>query len=63
MALKSVKKPAKQPDLKQPGMSEAARQKIAEIAYYRAEQRGFSPGYELEDWLAAEVEVKRSNPA
>ena len=30
---------------------------IAEAAYYRAERRGFAPGRELEDWLAAEVEI------
>lgn len=30
---------------------------IAEAAYFRAEQRGFAPGRELEDWLAAEIEV------
>jgi hypothetical protein len=30
---------------------------IAERAYYRAEKRGFAPGYELEDWLAAEREI------
>ena len=30
---------------------------IAEGAYYRAQQRGFSPGYEKEDWLAAEAEL------
>jgi hypothetical protein len=30
---------------------------IAERAYYRAEKRGFVPGYELEDWLAAEREI------
>jgi hypothetical protein len=30
---------------------------IAEAAYLRAERRGFSPGYEEEDWLAAEAEV------
>lgn len=26
-------------------------------AYFRAERRGFAPGYEIEDWLAAEAEV------
>jgi len=26
-------------------------------AYFRAERRGFSPGYEIEDWFAAEAEV------
>jgi hypothetical protein len=32
---------------------------IATAAYYRAEQRGFAPGNELADWLAAEREVDR----
>jgi hypothetical protein len=32
---------------------------IAEIAYCRAKARGFEPGHELDDWLAAEAEVKR----
>jgi hypothetical protein len=27
---------------------------IAEAAYYRAETRGFAPGGEMDDWLAAE---------
>jgi hypothetical protein len=31
---------------------------IAEAAYYRAERRGFVPGYELEDWLQSEHEVE-----
>jgi hypothetical protein len=30
---------------------------IARAAYFRAERRGFEPGHELEDWLAAETEV------
>jgi hypothetical protein len=30
---------------------------IAELAYFRAERRGFAPGSELGDWLAAELEV------
>ena len=30
---------------------------IAEAAYFRAEKRGFAPGTEVEDWLAAEAEV------
>lgn len=30
---------------------------IAEAAYFRAEKRGFAPGHEVEDWLAAEAEV------
>jgi hypothetical protein len=30
---------------------------IAEAAYFRAEKRGFAPGHEVEDWLAAEADV------
>lgn len=30
---------------------------VAETAYYKAQQRGFAPGAELADWLAAEREV------
>jgi hypothetical protein len=30
---------------------------IAEVAYYRAERRGFEPGHEAADWLSAEAEV------
>ncbi len=31
--------------------------KIAEAAYFIAQKRGFAPGLELQDWLAAEREV------
>lgn len=30
---------------------------IAEAAYHRAANRGFHPGAEVEDWLAAERDV------
>lgn len=33
------------------------RKQIEEAAYYRAKQRGFVPGHELEDWVQAESEV------
>ena len=46
-----VARPVITPDMKR-GM-------IAEAAYLRAEKRGFAPGYENEDWLAAEAEVDR----
>ncbi|HEV2268954.1 MAG TPA: DUF2934 domain-containing protein [Steroidobacteraceae bacterium] len=36
---------------------EARRAMIAQAAYLRAERRGFAPGHEEEDWLAAEAEV------
>jgi hypothetical protein len=37
--------------------SEETRRQIAEAAYYRAKERGFEPGHELEDWIEAESEV------
>lgn len=36
---------------------EARAQMIAEAAYYLSEQRGFAPGHEVEDWLAAEQQI------
>lgn len=30
---------------------------IATAAYYRAEQRGFKTGSEMQDWLEAEAEI------
>jgi len=37
---------------------------IARAAYLRAEQRGFAPGRELDDWLdaAAEVDARLAAP-
>lgn len=32
---------------------------IAEAAYFKAEKRGFQPGHEEADWLAAEQELAR----
>jgi hypothetical protein len=41
-----------------PTPSEAERQAwIEQAAYYRAEKRGFTPGSEIEDWIAAEAEL------
>jgi hypothetical protein len=30
---------------------------IAEAAYFKAKQRGFAEGGELEDWIGAEAEI------
>ena len=38
---------------------DALRRLFSEAEYYRAKQRGFAPGHELEDWIAAEAEVIR----
>lgn len=39
---------------------ETLKQQIAALAYQKAEQRGFEPGHEWEDWLEAEAEVRAS---
>jgi hypothetical protein len=36
---------------------------IAELAYFRALNRGFEPGHEMEDWLEAEAEFERRHGA
>jgi hypothetical protein len=40
-----------------PSYSDSREARIAERAYWRAEQRGFAPGGEIDDWLEAEREV------
>ena len=37
--------------------SEELGRMVSEAAYFRAEKRGFAPGYEMEDWIAAEIEL------
>lgn len=32
-------------------------QSIAEVAYYKAEKRGFTPGFDWQDWVEAETDV------
>lgn len=39
--------------------AEELREMVAVGAYYRSLDRGFEPGHELEDWLAAEKEIKQ----
>lgn len=33
------------------------REMIADAAYFHAQHRGFEPGHELDDWLAAENQI------
>jgi hypothetical protein len=33
---------------------------ICDAAYFLSERRGFCPGQELDDWLAAEAEIDRA---
>ncbi len=58
------------PDVAQdgdPGVSPVAEaipedrvERIAVAAYYRSQARGFAPGREIDDWLAAEAELDRA---
>ena len=34
--------------------------RISRVAYHKAQQRGFAPGHDWEDWFAAEREVTGS---
>jgi len=47
----------------QPAAQPTRFEAIQLAAYLRAERRGFSPGYEMEDWLAAEREVSEREGA
>jgi hypothetical protein len=40
-----------------PSSQDLRRRQVAEAAYYRAQKRGFAPGQEEDDWLAAEKEI------
>jgi len=46
---------------KQAPDDEAIQSKIAEVAYYKAEKRGFEPSHEMEDWFEAENEIMSSD--
>lgn len=46
-----------------PDVSSEARQRmIREAAYYRYMKRGYEPGHDVEDWLAAEAEIEQATP-
>jgi len=49
--------------LKEPLTGEARYRWIAHAAYLHAEKRGFAPGHEVDDWLAAEAEFEAANRA
>ena len=69
---RTTRKATPQPDIKAAAPRSASnlrsemsadetRRLIAEVAYYRAKQRGFAPGRELDDWIEAESEVMGRN--
>jgi hypothetical protein len=56
-ASKTAKSPVLDNEARAEISPEELRKLISEAAYYRAKQRGFTPGHELEDWIPAEAEV------
>lgn len=44
-------------DPQTPFTGDVHHQDVARAAYYRAQARGFAPGHEMDDWLAAEREL------
>jgi len=57
---KTLRKPTQAtpaPDTRTETSSEETRRRIAEAAYFRAKERNFEPGHEIEDWVEAESEV------
>ena len=56
--VKEVKPRAKTTRASKSGGDADVNFKIAMCAYYKAEARGFAPGFEMQDWLAAEAEMK-----
>ena len=57
------KKPAKGLPQTRPSPGDDREERVRVAAYFRAERRGFVPGYEIEDWLAAEAEVSAVTPS
>jgi hypothetical protein len=56
-------KPAVRTDV-ETSLTESDRLRMIELAaYFRAERRGFLPGFEVEDWFAAEAEIAAQIPA
>ncbi len=55
--------PRPQPRPVEAPTGEARYRWIAHAAYLRAEKRGFAPGQEIDDWLAAEVEFLAAHGA
>jgi len=58
--MKTTRKPNKTTttNVEPPSSSDDFPVQVAEAAYFQAKQRGFTPGFEVEDWLAAEAQVR-----
>ena len=55
-----VKRPSKAaPDTRAKLSPDEVYRLIQESAYFKAKERGFAPGGEVQDWIEAEAEVRR----
>lgn len=64
VVMKSRKTVVEMPKQLTAPMTEAERREaIAKAAYFLSERRGFQPGHELEDWIAAEARVHAETTA
>ncbi|OIQ72720.1 hypothetical protein GALL_456490 [mine drainage metagenome] len=59
VAAKKVAAPAPAPAAPPTLSEEQCKHYISVAAFYIAERRGFAPGNPMDDWVAAEAEVKR----
>lgn len=55
---KRTRKPAAIPPAAEPLSAEERYRRIAEVAYFIAQSRGFAPGDPTQDWLLAEAQVE-----
>jgi hypothetical protein len=63
MSVQPSSAPRAQPSIPKdtaPVAAQAHHEVIETAAYYLAERRGFAPGSELDDWLAAEASIRSS---
>lgn len=52
-----AKNPTPEVEVESPKTPEEIAKWIAVAAYYKAKERGFTPGNEVEDWITAEREI------
>ena len=54
---KEAKNPTTEVEVESPKTPEEIAEWIAVAAYYKAQERGFTPGNEVENWIEAEREI------
>lgn len=54
---RKAQNPSTEVEVKSPETPEEIAEWIAVAAYYKAQERGFTPGNEVENWIEAEREI------